>query len=182
MLVLHLVKKIAVGLEMGRCRYPESDRLMFPVSPSTLCERDRCLEAETLADLGRAPALHQLRLSLSGWLFRGRVGVRYRDRRLPSGEPITRPVIEAEVLRCGVVLGLSQQRLYLCRVVLSWEVWSYVVRLNVRNGRRRRRYSIRMLIEVQRPREYRFASVCEFCSWQGHSSQSRRQDRWLSLK
>jgi len=85
MLVLHQVKKIAVGLEMGRCRYPESDRLMFPVSPSTLCERDRCLEAETLADLGRAPALHQLRLSLSrvavsrkGWSAVSRSKVAFR--------------------------------------------------------------------------------------------------------
>ena len=66
MLVLHLVKKkIVVGLEMGRCRYPEGDRLMFPVTLSTLNERDRGLKAVTLADLGRAPALHQLWLSLS---------------------------------------------------------------------------------------------------------------------
>jgi len=50
---------------MSRSRYPESYRLMFSVTLSTLNERDRGLKAATLADLGRAPALHQLQLSLS---------------------------------------------------------------------------------------------------------------------
>ena len=63
--MLHLATEIADGLVMSRRRYPESDGLMFPVTLSTLCERDRGLKAVTLADLGRGPALHQLRLSLS---------------------------------------------------------------------------------------------------------------------
>ena len=86
MLMLHQVTENAERQEMGHCRYPESDGLMLPVSPSTLNERDRGLKAVTLAHLGRGPNSKPAAvIPVPGGCFEEGLGPRYRALGSPLG-------------------------------------------------------------------------------------------------
>jgi hypothetical protein len=68
-------------MEMSRSRYPDGDRLMLPVSPSTLNERDRGLKAVTSANLGRGPNSKPAAvIPVPGGCFEEGLGLRYRGR------------------------------------------------------------------------------------------------------